>query len=131
MLEGNNQGEVGSGDSTDGVDSPSTPPPFTPSNYQTQLPSEAPPPEPVVEVPAWQVEALRLGRKRMRMFANHLIGYLSATTIALPLAIFYLKTDVDRNFVYLALFSWLGIIAIHASYAMKPIMENRKSEKEK
>jgi len=108
------------------------PPPFTPSTQLPPSPPEAPPPEPVaVEVPAWQTKALRRGRRRMRVFANHLVGYLAVTAFVLPVSIFHLKSDVDRNFLYLVLFSWLGIMALHATYAMRPIMENQKFEKGK
>lgn len=73
------------------------------------------------------VEKLSSGRKRMFWFANHFILFVIgvAVAIALKLSIF---AKLENEFFLVGLGAWVGILAIHARYALAPIF--RRSEKE-
>lgn len=67
------------------------------------------------------------GRSRMRWFANHLMLFVVGivTTVTLQLTIF---SDIEAIYFQLPLVGWVGILALHASYAMGPML--RRSDKE-
>ena len=67
------------------------------------------------------------GRSRMRWFANHLMLFVVGivTTVTLQFTIF---SDIEAIYFQLPLVGWVGILALHASYAMGPML--RRSDKE-
>ena len=73
------------------------------------------------------VEKVTSGRKRMFWFANHFILFVIGVAGAIALK-FSIYEDLENEFFLVALGGWLGILAIHARYAMAPIF--RRSEKE-
>jgi hypothetical protein len=67
------------------------------------------------------------GRSRMRWFANHLMLFVVAIVTAVTLH-FTIFSDIDIAYFQLALVAWVGILALHARYAIGPIL--RRSDKE-
>jgi hypothetical protein len=67
------------------------------------------------------------GRKRMRWFANHLILFVAAVAAAIPLRLMVF-TDIPDALLYLPFGLWVGLLAIHANYAMIPILRRSKAE---
>jgi len=67
------------------------------------------------------------GQSRMRWFANHLMLFVVGilTTVSLQLTIF---ADIDAAYFQLPLVGWVGLLALHASYAMGLML--RRSDKE-
>lgn len=67
------------------------------------------------------------GRSRMRWFANHLMLFVVGilTTVTLQFTIF---ADIDAIYFQLPLVGWVGMLALHARYAMGPIL--KRSDKE-
>ena len=68
-----------------------------------------------------------VGRKRMRWFANHIILFVVGIAVAVSLK-FSLYEDVEFAFFLVPFGVWVGLLAIHANYAMNPML--RRSEKE-
>lgn len=73
------------------------------------------------------VEKLTSGRKRMFWFANHFILFVIGVAAAIALK-FSIYEDLENEFFLVSLGAWVGVLAIHARYAMAPIF--RRSEKE-
>ena len=67
------------------------------------------------------------GRKRMRWFANHIILFVVGIAVAVSLK-FSLYEDLEFAFFLVPFGVWVGLLAIHANYAMNPML--RRSEKE-
>ncbi|MBI2978068.1 MAG: hypothetical protein HYZ04_00030 [Rhodospirillales bacterium] len=67
------------------------------------------------------------GRSRMRWFANHLILFVAGVAAAIPLRLMVF-TDIEDAFLYLPFGVWVGLLAIHANYAMSPILRRSKAE---
>ncbi|HEY4636578.1 MAG TPA: hypothetical protein VIG92_08460 [Rhodospirillales bacterium] len=67
------------------------------------------------------------GRRRMRWFANHLILFVAGVAAAIPLRLMVF-TDIEDAFLYLPFGLWVGLLAIHANYAMIPILRRSKAE---
>lgn len=67
------------------------------------------------------------GRSRMRWFANHLILFVVAivTAVGLHMTIYQ---DIELAYFQIGLVGWVGVLAMHAWYAMRPLL--RRSEKE-
>ncbi len=84
-------------------------------------------PELAMEFQNEVVEKVSSGRKRMFWFANHFILFVIgvATAIALKFSIY---EDLENEFFLVALGGWLGLLAIHARFAMAPIF--KRSDKE-
>lgn len=84
-------------------------------------------PKTVMEFETELVEKVTSGRNRMRWFANHFILFVIgiAVSIGLKLSIY---SDLEDEFFLVGLGAWVGILAVHARYAMVPILE--RSDKE-
>ncbi len=67
------------------------------------------------------------GRKRMRWFANHIILFVVGIAVAVSLK-FSIYEDLEFAFFLVPLGAWVGLLAVHANYAMGPML--RRSEKE-
>lgn len=67
------------------------------------------------------------GRKRMRWFANHLILFVAGVAGAVPLKL-YIFPELHDAFLYVPFAVWVGLLAIHANYAMNPILKRSKAE---
>ncbi|MBT7942545.1 MAG: hypothetical protein HN719_04215 [Alphaproteobacteria bacterium] len=67
------------------------------------------------------------GRSRMRWFANHLMLFVAAIVSAVTLHM-TIYTEVDIAYFQIGLVGWVGILALHARYAMGPIL--KRSDKE-
>lgn len=67
------------------------------------------------------------GRTRMRWFANHLILFAAAVVGAVPVKL-YMFPDLHEAFLYVPFATWVGLLAIHANYAMTPILRRSKTE---
>jgi len=67
------------------------------------------------------------GRSRMRWFANHLMFFVVGivTAVTLHMTIY---TDIDIAYFQITLVAWVGVLALHARYAMGPIL--KRSDKE-
>lgn len=104
---------------------------------ETPKPRKRPPPR---EVPAARVDPglvreledeieqkVTSGRKRMRWFANHLILFVAGVAAAIPLKMMVF-TEIPDAYLYLVFGAWVGLLAIHANYAMIPILKRSKAE---
>jgi divalent metal cation (Fe/Co/Zn/Cd) transporter len=69
------------------------------------------------------------GRKRMRWFANHLILFVVGIAVAVSLKL-SLYADVENAFFYVPLGAWVGLLAVHANYAMNPMLKRSSKESE-
>ncbi|MCH7937984.1 MAG: hypothetical protein IH994_12990 [Proteobacteria bacterium] len=67
------------------------------------------------------------GRKRMRWFANHLILFVAVITAAIPLRL-TIYAEFHDAFFLVPLGTWVGLLAFHANYALRPML--KRSEKE-
>ncbi len=67
------------------------------------------------------------GRNRMRWFANHFILFVIGIAVAIGLKL-SIYSDLEDEFFLVGLGAWVGILAIHARYAMTPIL--MRSDKE-
>ncbi len=67
------------------------------------------------------------GQSRMRWFANHLMLFVVGivTTVSLQLTIY---ADIEAAYFQLPMVGWVGVLALHASYAMGPMF--KRSDKE-
>ena len=77
---------------------------------------------------AHEIDAkVTVGRQRMRWFANHLIVFAAGVAVAMPLHL-WAFADIEPAYALLPLAAWIGVLAVHAHYAMNPIL--RRSPKE-
>ena len=67
------------------------------------------------------------GRKRMRWFANHIILFVVGIAVAISLKL-TIYEDLDDAFFLVAFGAWVGLLAIHAGYALRPML--KRSDKE-
>jgi len=67
------------------------------------------------------------GRSRMRWFANHLILFVIAIVTAVGLHLTIYK-DIELAYFQIGLVGWVGVLALHAWYAMRPLLQ--RSDKE-
>lgn len=65
------------------------------------------------------------GRKRMRWFANHVILFVIGIAVAVTLH-FTIYPNLEITFFLVPIVAWIGILAVHARYAMKPILSRSK-----
>ncbi len=67
------------------------------------------------------------GQSRMRWFANHLMLFVVGivTTVSLQLTIY---AEIEAAYFQLPMVGWVGLLALHARYAMGPIL--KRSDKE-
>ncbi|NQU60064.1 MAG: hypothetical protein HQ512_02960 [Rhodospirillales bacterium] len=65
------------------------------------------------------------GRKRMRWFANHVILFVIGIAVAITLH-FTILPKLEIAFFMVPIVAWIGLLAIHARYAMKPILSRSK-----
>ncbi len=70
---------------------------------------------------------VKSGRSRMRWFANHLILFVIGIAAIIPLRLTIL-TDYDDAFFYLPIGAWVGLLALHARYAMGPLLRRSRRE---
>ena len=114
--------------------------PVTAASVATKMPAPARKRPPPREVPAARVDPelvrqlereveqkVTSGRKRMRWFANHLILFVAGVAAAIPLKLMVFTTIPD-GYLYLAFGAWVGLLAVHANYAMIPILRRSKAE---
>ena len=67
------------------------------------------------------------GRKRMRMFANHFILFTVGIAVAVGLKM-TIYADLENAFFLVPFVAWVGLLAIHANHALKPILKRSKKE---
>ena len=67
------------------------------------------------------------GQKRMRWFANHLILFMIGITVLLPLWL-TINTELHDAFFLVPLATWVGLLAVHANYALRAML--KRSDKE-
>lgn len=67
------------------------------------------------------------GRKRMRGFANHLTLFMAGIAGAIPLRLTVFE-EYHEAFFLVPLAAWVGLLAFHANYALRPML--RRSGKE-
>ncbi len=67
------------------------------------------------------------GRKRMRWFANHLILFVAGMAGAIPLRLTVFDEYNDAFFL-LPLAAWVGLLAFHANYALRPMLKRSNKE---
>ena len=67
------------------------------------------------------------GRKRMRMFANHFILFTVGIAVAVGLKM-TIYADLENAFFLVPFVAWVGLLAIHANHALKPILKLSKQE---
>lgn len=77
---------------------------------------------PLVVLSPEQVKALESGRSRMRGLARHVIGYVMVVVFLLPFSIYYVQDETHNDFWFLVVIGWMGMMIIHANYAMKPML---------
>jgi len=70
---------------------------------------------------------VKSGTSRMRWFANHLILFVIAITAIIPLRLTIL-TDYHDAFFYVPIGAWIALLALHASYAMRPLLRRSRRE---
>lgn len=70
---------------------------------------------------------VKSGRSRMRWFANHLILFVIGIAAIIPLRLTIL-TDYHDAFFYVPIGAWVGLLALHARYAMGPILKRSRRE---
>ena len=70
-----------------------------------------------------------IGRKRMRWFANHLMLFVVGIAVAVSLKL-SLYADLEDAFFLVPLGAWVGLLAIHANYAMGPMLKRSSKESE-
>jgi len=92
-----------------------------------EVPAARVDPELVRQLEREVAEKVTSGRKRMRWFANHLILFVACVAAAIPLRLMVF-TDIPDAFLYLSFGVWVGLLAIHANYAMIPILRRSKAE---
>ena len=67
------------------------------------------------------------GRKRMRWFANHLILFVAGMAAAIPLRLTVFEEYHDAFFL-VPLAAWVGLLALHANYALRPVLKRSGKE---
>ena len=75
------------------------------------------------------VTKVATGQKRMRWFANHIILFVVGIAVAISLKL-SIYTDLEDAFFLMPLAAWVGLLAIHANYAMNPILKRSSKEGE-
>jgi len=70
---------------------------------------------------------VKSGRSRMRWFANHLILFVVGIAVIIPLRLTIL-TDYHNAFFYVPIGTWVGLLALHARYAMGPLLKRSRRE---
>ena len=68
-----------------------------------------------------------IGQKRMRWFANHLILFMIGITVLIPLWL-TINTELHDAFFLVPLAAWVGLLAVHANYALRAML--KRSDKE-
>ncbi|MEE9317541.1 MAG: hypothetical protein V3U48_04545 [Rhodospirillales bacterium] len=91
------------------------------------LPSARVDPGVVKEFEEEIVSKVTTGRKRMRWFANHIILFVVGIAVAVSLKL-SIYEDLEFAFFLVPFGVWVGLLAVHANYAMNPML--RRSEKE-
>ncbi len=67
------------------------------------------------------------GRKRMRWFANHLILFVAGIAGGIPLRLTVFEEYHDAFFL-VPLTAWVGLLAFHANYALRPMLKRSGKE---
>ena len=70
---------------------------------------------------------VKSGTSRMRWFANHLILFVVGIAVTIPLRLTIL-TDYHNAFFYVPIGVWIGFLALHARYAMGPLLRRSRRE---
>ena len=70
---------------------------------------------------------VKSGRSRMRWFANHLILFVVGIAVVIPLRL-TIWTDYHNAFFYVPIGAWVGLLALHARYAMGPLLKRSRRE---
>ena len=91
------------------------------------MPSARVDPEMVKEFEQEIDTKVNTGRGRMRWFANHLILFAAGIAGAVPLRLTVFDEFHDAFFL-LPLAAWVGLLAFHANYALRPVL--KRSDKE-
>ncbi len=67
------------------------------------------------------------GQKRMRWFANHLILFVIGITVTIPLRL-TIFTEPHDAFFLVPLAAWVGLLAVHANYALRAMLKRSDRE---
>jgi len=67
------------------------------------------------------------GRKRMRWFANHVILFVVGIAVAISLKM-TIYEKIDTAIFLVAFGAWVGALAIHANYALSPMLKRSQKE---
>ncbi len=70
---------------------------------------------------------VKSGTSRMRWFANHLILFVAGIAAVIPLRLTVL-TDYHDAFFYVPIGVWVALLALHARYAMGPLLKRSRRE---
>lgn len=73
------------------------------------------------------VTKVTTGRKRMRLFANHFILFVVGIAVAVGLKM-TIYADLEDAFFLVPFVAWVGGLAVHANYALKPMLTRSKKE---
>ena len=84
-------------------------------------------PKMVKEFESELVDKVSTGRNRMRWFANHFILFVIGIAVAIGLKL-SIYSDLENEFFLVGLGAWIGILTIHARFAIAPIL--KRSDKE-
>ena len=84
-------------------------------------------PEVVREFGEEVVTKVSTGQKRMRWFANHIILFVIGIAVAISLKM-TIYADLDEAFFLLGFGGWVGLLAIHANYALSPLLKRSRKE---
>ena len=67
------------------------------------------------------------GQKRMRWFANHFILFVAGIEGAIPLRLTVFD-EYHNAFFLVPLAVWVGLLALHANYALRPVLKRSGKE---
>ena len=93
----------------------------------TGVPSARVDPEMVKEFEKEIDTKVTTGQKRMRWFANHLILFVIGITVAIPLRL-SIFTELHDAFFLVPLTAWVGLLAVHANYALRTMLKRSDRE---
>jgi hypothetical protein len=93
----------------------------------TGVPSARVDPEMVKEFEKEIDTKVTTGQKRMRWFGNHLILFMIGITVAIFLQL-TIYTELHDTFFLVPLAAWVGLLAVHANYAMRTMLKRSYKE---
>ncbi len=118
--------------SQDDITAPATPQAAPDGSPQRRRPARGMPsarvdPEMVKEFEEEIDTKVTSGRSRMRWFANHFILFVAGMAGAIPLRLTVFDEYHDAFFL-VPLAAWVGLLAFHANYALRPMLKRSGKE---